>query len=66
MSARKGSEKEPELPYRQSGAAKSGWVAVDNRHLNHLVESIDVNVGGHPETEPSRSGGETWVASEVP
>ena len=36
-----------------------------NRHLNYLAESIGVNVGGYPATEPSSSGGETWVASEA-
>jgi hypothetical protein len=33
--------------------------------LNYLAESTIVNVGGYPETEASRSAGETWVASEA-
>jgi hypothetical protein len=53
-------------PAFRSGAAKSGWVVSDNRRLNSSAESTDANVGGHPETEPGRSGGETWVASEAP
>jgi len=66
LSARKGAAGKPELPRRRSGAAKSGWVEGANRHLNYLAESIDVNAGGCPETEPSRPGGETWAASEPP
>jgi hypothetical protein len=44
---------EPELLRHQSGAAESGWVVLDNRHLNYLVEFILANVGGCCETEAS-------------
>ena len=49
---------QPDLPYRRLGAAKSGWVEVINRHLNYLVESVNVNAGGCPETEVPSSRGE--------
>src|SRR4051812_29787187 len=59
LPVRKGAAGKPGLPCRRSGAAESGWVGEDNRHLNDLAESIDMNAGGCPETEPSRPGGET-------
>ena len=30
----------PDVPRCRSGAAESGWVGSDNRHLNHFAESI--------------------------
>src|SRR5262249_25719235 len=44
-------------------SAKSGLGRMGNCHLNRPRKSILMNVGGCPETEPSRSGGETWTAS---
>jgi hypothetical protein len=41
-------------------------VVSDNRYLNILAESLLMNTGGCPETEASRSAGETCAASEVP
>jgi len=55
----------PGYPIAGSGAAESGWVGY-NRHLNYLVEFFNMNVRDCPETEASRSAGETWVESEAP
>jgi hypothetical protein len=40
MTPTQGPTGKPDVPRCRSGAAASGWVASDNRHLNHLAESI--------------------------
>ena len=53
-----GATGQPDLPCCRLGTAESGWVVRKNRHLNYLVESVNVNAGGCPETEVPSSRGE--------
>ena len=57
-----------DLTYPAAGqeSRRANGLEMANRHLNYLTESIGVNAGGCPETEPGRPGGETWAASEPP
>src|SRR5215471_14834175 len=47
----KGRSRIPESSYPSVGSRRERLGCTDNGHLNFLAESIDVNVGGCPETD---------------